>query len=146
MVTINEIESEYSYIKSWDKTSESYHNSIDFPHQDDFCDVYFTSKNKIITQSQVDRFNNFLIEYEKYLIEINHYIFLNLKHQERKSLEKISNATLIFEVIEVPQNNLKYDFVLLCSKNYKISIGKKYIPIRAEFKDGKILSIKRTKV
>lgn len=145
METIKEILDNYSFIRSLTGNLENFHNTFEFPHQKHFCDIYFTAPKKHMKQDQLDRFNSFVNEYTNYLKEINEFILSNLNVFEQNSVLKIKDSTIEFNVIDIPQIINKYDFVLVGSKRYKWFLFKREIGFRAEFKNGRIISIKRCK-
>ena len=145
MLTIETIKSEFSYITAWTGNSESYHNTDKLLGHGDFCDIYFNSKNEMLLQSQVDTYNDFKINCNKYSREIEKYIIDNLNPRKQTQVEKIKDSLLLFEVISIPQDNVKYDMVLVCSKSYKhLMFFTKNISVRVEFNNRKIKSIKMT--
>lgn len=104
-----------------------------------FCDIYIEEFNNEILQNQVDVFNNFLQNFKNYLPQINSYIFSNLT-----AFEKDTDNELIFDVVFVPQNNSKYDLVLICGKKIKFLFLDRRITLSIEFKNGLVKTIKRT--
>lgn len=143
-LSIELVKSEFSFIRSWTGNQENYHGTYFFPHQAHFCDVWFVSPKKAVVQAQIDRFNTFVTSYEQYFDSIDEFLLRNLSPLEWKSFNKINEADFEFEVIQVPFNRDKYDFVLVCSKNYKWLLWKRSITIRVEFRNGRINSMKRT--
>ena len=139
MLTLKTIKSEFSDL------TECYQNEEQFEGHGDFCDVYFVAEKKEVKQSQVDVYNSFKQNFKSYLPKIEDKIKNSLTHYESNKADEIRNATLYFDVIQVPQDNPKYDLVLICSKYYKKFLFlKQTITLRVEFKNGTIVSIKRT--
>lgn len=146
MLTLDKIKIDFTYIKAWTGNSECYQGTDQFVGHGNFCDLYFRSKNKIVTQKQVEIFNNFKVNFEKYVSEIERYIKDNLTSIELNKLDEIRKNTLSFDILEIPQDNYKYDMVLVCGKTFRqLFLLKKNIDLRVEFQSGKIKSIKRTK-
>ncbi|TGV03795.1 hypothetical protein [Flavivirga rizhaonensis] len=145
MLSIEQIKNEFSLVESIFGNTINYHNIYTFPNQEIHCELWFSAQKKEITQNQVDRFNSFVEECVSYFSEIDHFINHNLKQSEYRKTSKIAQSKIEFEVIQVPQGKLKYDFVLICSKSYKSLFKTKYIVIRVEFMDGKIIRMKRSK-
>lgn len=146
MLNPETIKSDFSYIEPLTGTGENYHGSVNFPGNGESCDLYFGSSNKIITEKQVVIFNNFKSNFKTHLPIIEQAISDSLNSSEANKRNEIKISTLYFEVIEVPQNNPKYDLVLVCGKTYtKWLFFKKEITMRIEFLNGRIQSIKRTK-
>jgi len=144
MITIEEIKRDFSFIEALTGNSECYMNSETFEGHGNFCDIYFNSFNRELKQSQVDAFNEFKQNPKKYVNEIEQYISSTLSNSESSKVEEISNADLTFDVIEIPQDNIKYDLVLICGKTYKqFLFFKKNIGLRVEIKSGRINSIQR---
>lgn len=145
MLTTETIKSEFSYITAWTGSSESYHNTDKLLGHGELCDIYFNSKSGMLLQAQVDTYNDFKINYNKYSSEIEKYIIDNLNSNQHSQIEKIKDSLLLFEVISIPQENVKYDMVLVCSKSYKhLMFFTKNISVRVEFINRKIQSIKIT--
>ncbi len=145
MLTIETIKSEFSYTKALIGNSESYHNTDEFLGHGDFCDIYFNSKNEILLQTQVDTYNDFKINYSKYSSEIEKFILDNLNPSQQRQIENIKDSILFFDVVSIPQETVKYDMVLVCSKSYKhLMFFTKNISVRVEFNNRKIKSIKIT--
>lgn len=146
MLTIHKIKTDFLYKGSLKGDSGLYYNSFVFEGYGNFCDVYFKSRNKYINQEQVDKYNDFKTDFKKYLPEIELYILSSLKRSEISIKEEINKSKLTFDVIEIPLNVFKYDFVLVCGKTYKkFFFITRSIDIRVEFKNGIIKSIQRKK-
>jgi len=144
MITIEEIKRDFTFIEALTGNSECYMNSETFESHGNFCDIYFDSTNKELLQSQVDVFNKFKKDSKKYMTEIEELISKNLSNTESDKLKENSKADLIFEVIQIPQDKMKYDLVLICGKTYRQFLFiKKNISFRVEIKSGQIYSIKR---
>ncbi len=144
MITIEEIKRDFTFIEALTGNSECYMNSETFEGHGNFCDIYFDSTNKELLQSQVDVFNKFKKDSKKYVTEIEEFISKNLSSTKSEKLKEISKADLIFEVIQIPQDKMKYDLVLICGKTYRqFLFFKKKISFRVEIKSGQIFSIKR---
>lgn len=141
MLTLTKIKSKFTLV------SNAFYHGIDkFPGHGKFCDVYFVCKNKLITQKQVDIYNDFKNNYKSHIPEIEQYIQNHLKRSEHNKSELIKASTLTFDVIEIQQDIYKYDMVLVCRKTFKqFLFFKKNISVRVEFKNGRIKSIKRKK-
>ena len=98
--------------------------------------------NKPISLESFD----FKTDFKKYLPEVELYILSSLKRSEISIKEEINKSKLTFDVIEIPLNVFKYDFVLVCGKTYKkFFFITRSIDIRVEFKNGRIKSIQRKK-
>lgn len=142
MLTVQKIRDNFSYTT----TSETYHDTVVFEGHGELCDVYFVSNNKEIKQKQVDIFNLFKNNFKSYLNRIEEFIDNNLRSSEIRKVEEIKQATLLFDVIQIPYEKDKYDFVLVCGKTYKhFMFFKKEIGLRVEFKNSHIQSIQRKK-
>lgn len=145
MLTKKIIESEFSFVDSIFGNAESYCGTDIFDQHGDSCDIYFSSMNRNVTQTQIEIYNSFKKGFKKYLPEIEKYII----HKNNPSQEKLSNSIrdsiLCFDVVHVPQNNPKYDLVLICSKTIKRFLWfKSNMPIRVEIRNECIISIKTT--
>lgn len=146
MLTNEQIKRDFTYIKSFTGSVENYLNTETFDGHGSFCDVYFKARNEEISQSQIDAYNDFRSNFRNYLNEIERCMASHLTNYENNNFEKIKTKTLFFEVIDIPQNNPKYDLVLICGRQYKrLLFFTKEITLRVEFLDKKIKSIKRTK-
>jgi len=146
MITIEQIKTEFSYINALLGSSEFYHDTVIFEGHGEFCDIYIKCSKKEITQEQVDIYNTFKLNYKSFLDEIERFVSFNLEPNEKSKYEEIRNATLTFDVIEIPIQNDKYDLVLVCGKTYKyFTFFKKNINLRVEFNNDKINSIRRKK-
>ena len=146
MLTIEKIRSDFSYIEAWTGSSEVYHNSPIFEGHGNLCDLYFKAKDKEITQEQVDKYNEFRGSLKNYLPEIERYILSSLTNSEMNLRDLIGETKLTLDIIEIPIDSSKYDLVLVCGKTYKkFYFLTRNIDIRAEFKNGKIISIQRKK-
>lgn len=144
MTTIEEIKRDFSFIEALTGNSECYMNSETFEGHGNLCDIYLNSYNGQLKQSQVDVFNEFKQNPKRYVSEIEQYISSTLTNLESSKVEEISNADLTFDIIEIPQDNIKYDLVLICGKTYKQFLFlKKNIDLRVEIKSGRINSIQR---
>lgn len=144
MLTIAKILQEFTYIKAWTGSAECYHETATFEGQETFCDLYFNAVPKQITQQQVDLYNDFKQNFNKYLYELESYMQLHLTTTEARSAAKIQEAALQFDVIEMPRDNYKYNMVLVCSKNYrKFRFFKRSISLRVEFLNRIISSIEK---
>jgi hypothetical protein len=144
MLTIEKIKENFSYIQTWTGNSESYHDSTIFEGYGEMCDLYFKSIDKQIKQEQVDKYNDFKVNYTKYLPEIEEHIISTIKKSEVILKNTINQAKLFIDVIEIPFDNFKYDMVVVYSKTYNRFIFlTRNIDIRVEFKNGLIKSIQR---
>ena len=146
MLTIENITSNFSYIKAIFDNSESYHNTDNYFSLGDFTDIYFESINKNVNQEQIDIYNNFKLNHTKYLTEIEEYFIKHLDKYESNHIEQIKQKELYFDVIFIPNKNENYDLALICSREYqKYFIFKKSISLRVEIKNNSISSVKRPK-
>ncbi len=146
MLTIEKIKTDFSYIQAWTGNSETYHDTTIFDGYGNFCDLYFKAKDKQIKQVQVDNYNEFREHFSNYIPDIERYILSSLKNSEVNFKDIIRKTKLTLDIIEVPQDNFKYDLVLVCGKVYKRFIFiTTNIDIRVEFKEGSIASIQRKK-
>lgn len=144
MLSIESIQKDFSYIKAWTGDSEVFQNTEEFLGHGEFCDVYFQTYNRQIYKEQVDRYNIFKSDYKEYIPDIERYIDKCLTNSELTIIDKISKSPLFFDVIFIPQGNIHYDLVLICSKSFKKNLFiKKEIAVRIEFLNGKIASIER---
>lgn len=144
MLTIENIKSNFSYIKAIFDNSESYHNTDNYFNLGDFTDIYFESINQNVKQEQIDIYNSFKLNHTKYLSEIEQYFIKNLNNYELNHIDKIKQKELFFDVIYIPNKNNNYDLALICSREYqKYFIFKKSISLRVEFKNNSISSVKR---
>ena len=143
MFTIQKIKDNFHLSKtfSFNENIGSYTETLteEFSDFGGFCDIYIEEFNNEILQNQVDVFNKFLQNFKNYLPQINSYIFSNLT-----AFEKDTDNELIFDVVFVPQNNSKYDLVLICGKKIKFLFLDRRITLRIEFKNGLVKTIKRT--
>ncbi len=144
MLSIENIKTNFSYIKALAGGHASYHNSVVFTGHGDICDLYFESKNDEIRQGQADSYNQFASSYKRYLEEIERYILDRLTRSETKRTDTIRNTVLRMDVIEIPYDNPKYDLVLICGKSYRgFLFLKEDINVRIEFSNGAIQSMQR---
>lgn len=144
MLSIENIKTDFSYIKALSGGHASYHNSVIFEGYGDMCDLYFESKNEKINQGQVDSYNQLASSYKRHLKEIERYILDGLTQSETKRIDKIQNALLRMDVIDIPYDNPKYDLVLICGKSYSSFLFlRKEIAVRVEFSNGAIQSMQR---
>ena len=68
-----------------------------------------------------------------------------MSSSEQRKVDEIRNSMLSFDVIEISQDNPKYDLVLICGKTFRSFLFfKTNIDLRVEFKNGKIKSVKRS--
>ncbi|MFT3920287.1 hypothetical protein [Cloacibacterium sp.] len=143
MYTIQKIKEEFHLTKaiSFIENKGSYTDTLtkEFVDFGGSCDVYIQEFDDEMLQNQVDVFNNFLLNFRNYLSRINSYIFSNLN-----AFEKDTDNELSFDVIFVPQTNLKYELILVCGKKVKFLFLNRRITLRIEIKNGLIKSIKRT--
>ena len=147
MLTIDKIQRDFSYIKAWTGNSEVFHDSTLFQGYGNLCDLYFKSKDKQIKQEQVEKYNEFKVNFKSYLSDIEKYILSSLKNSEVNLENTIRQSKLTLDIIEIPFDNFKYDLVLVCGKTYKkFFFLTRNIDIRVEFKNGRIKSIQRKKV
>ncbi len=145
MLTIQNIISDFTFINTLTGNSESFHNIEIFSGHGNFCDLYFVSKNKEVKKEQIDTYNKFKQNFKDYLPKIEHKILNSLTNSEMNKEDEIKNSILYFDVIQIPQDNLKYDLVLVCSKTYKkLFFINKTIILRVEFKNENIVSIQRS--
>ena len=146
MLTIERIKKDFSFIAAMTGNTETYAGTDSFSGHGEFCDIYFKSVNKGITQKQVDTYNDFKRDFDQYIAEIERHISNGLSSSELGKLDEIKNSKLSFDVIEISQDNPKYDLVLVCGKTIKrFLLFKTNIDLRVEFKNGKIRSAKRSK-
>jgi hypothetical protein len=146
MLTSEQIKREFTYIKALTGNDENYTSNEPFDDHGFFCDVYFKAHKKEILQSQIDTYNHFRSNSQSYLNEIESYMASHLNSYEENNFEKIKATPLLFDVVDVPQNNPKYDLVLICGRQYKrLIFFKRGISLRVEFFNRKIKSINRTK-
>lgn len=146
MLTLEKIKTEFSHINAFAGTSEVYHDTDVFEGHGKFCDLYFKSVDRQLSQKQVDTYNSFKKNQEKYFDEIERFINSSLISAEAKKMAQIKLQPLNIDVIEVPYDNPKYDLVLVCGKTFKnFLIFNKNINLRIELKDGRIMSIQRKK-
>lgn len=139
MLTIEKIKSEFSYVGG-------YHGTDTFEGHGDFCEIYIRCKGQQLQQEQIDIYNQFKKSYKSYLQEIESYISRTLTNSEKRKSGIIQRADLMFDVIEIPLDNNKYDLVLVCGKSYKsLFFFIRSIDIRIEFKNGSIKTIQRKK-
>lgn len=145
MLTLEKIESNFSFIDALFGDKQCFHNIDNFEGHGELCDIYFDCANKKVSAEQIEVYNNFKINYKNYLEKINREILNSLNSSELSKEDEIKNSVLYFEIIQVSQGNPKYDMVLVCSKTYKRFIFlKKDITFRVEFKNDSIISLKRT--
>lgn len=144
MLSIENIKTDFSYIKPRSADHATYHNTVVFEGYGEMCDVYFESKNDEINQGQVDSYNQFLSSYKRHMEEIECYILDQLTPSEMKRIEKIQNAVLRMDVIDIRYDNPKYDLVLFCGKWYSgFLFLREEIEVRVEFSNGIIQSMRR---
>lgn len=143
MFTIEKVKKDFKLSKtiSFKENKGSYTETLTEQFSDFgcFCDIYIQEFENEILQNQIDTFNYFLDNFKSYLAQINAFVFSNLK-----SFERNTENQLVFDVIFIPQNNSKYDLVLVCGKKINFLLFNKQITLRIEFKDNFIKSIKRT--
>ena len=145
-LTIEKVKKDYQYMESLFGKTSSYHNVIEFLNFGVSCDIFIKALGLEISQNQIDQLNNFQKNYLKYIPKIDQFIFDSLKSYERKKADIVKFSNLAFHVLEVPLDDSKFDFVLICGKNVRLYwLLKVDISLRVEFKDGKILSIERKK-
>lgn len=138
MLTKENVESEFSLVESIFGNLRNYHKEVEFIGHKNSCDVYFMCEVKP-TQKQIDLLNDFIENQIIKLEEIEKVILKNLNFYNSKRVDNIKNSKLFLDVISVPQNNLKYDFVVVCSKIYKtMFVFNKTISLRIEYKNGQI--------
>jgi len=146
MLTIESIRNEFSFILAMIGETETYFGTETFPGHGNFCEVYFNTLYKGLLQEQVDIFNNFKRNYKKYLTEIEQQFSDSLSAFELSKLVDSRNSALLFDVIVISQGHPKYDMILVCGKRIKTFLFfKKNLDFRVEFKDGIIISAKRSK-
>lgn len=146
MLTLEKIKKDFTYIKAWTGDTSIYHSDFVFEDTGEFCDLYFSSENKLIRQEQVDVFNRFQLNFKDFIPEIDKFINSNLRFYESRNSELIERTKVAFSVVSVPYDTSKYDLILVCGKTYRSFLFfKKDIDIRVEFKDGKIKTIQRKK-
>jgi hypothetical protein len=146
MLTIETIKKNFTFIKAIDENTECYHETEQFPEHGKFCDIYFMSIQKELTQKQVDIFNDFKNNFKQYIPRIEQEIPNILKPSELNRLEEIKKSTLLFDVIEIPQNKSEYDLLLVCGKTFKkLLFIKVNIDLHVEFKGKEIALVKRKK-
>jgi len=146
MLTIASIRNEFSFILAMIGDSETYFGTETFPGHGKSCEVYFNTLYKGLLQEQVDIFNDFKRDYEKYLTEIEQQFSDSLTASEQSKLVDSRNSALLFDVIVISQDHPKYDMILVCGKKVKkFLIFKKSLNFRVEFKNGKIISAQRSK-
>lgn len=139
MLTIEKIKSEFSNVGG-------YHGTDIFEGHGDFCDIYFGCKDQQLKEEQIDIYNQFKTNYKNFLQDIESYISRTLRNSEKRKSGIIQQSDLMFDVIEIPFDNNKYDLVLVCGKSYKsLFFFKRFIDIRVEFKNGNIKTLQRKK-
>jgi transcription termination factor NusB len=146
MLTQETIQKEFTYIKALTGNSECFQGIESFPKHGNFCDIYFITSNKLITQTQVDHFNIFKQNYNEYSERIENKIESILNQAELSRLKEIQESILSFDVLEIPKENPEYDFMLVCKKSItRYLILRNNISFHVEFKNGEIKSIYRKK-
>ena len=146
MLTIERIKKDFSFVAAMTGNTETYVGTDRFSGHGEFCDIYFKSVNKELKQKQVDTFNDFKRDFENYVAEIERHISNSLNSSEKGKLDEIRNSKLSFDIIEISQDNPKYDLVLVCGKTLRtFLLFKTNIDLRVEFKNGKIRSARRSK-
>lgn len=109
-----------------------------------FYDLYIKFNQNEISQNQIEKVNNLNKNREDYINEIEQYLLSTLTKAEQKKETQIKNTKLNVDLIEIQDENKKYDLILICGKHYEyFGFLKKDIGIRVEIKEGKIKSIER---
>jgi len=145
MLTKKIIESEFSFVESLIGNGQSYCGTDNFDQHGDSCDIYFSSVNRTVTQTQIEIYNSFKKGFKKYLPEIEKFLIQKKKQSQEKISNSIRDSILYFDVVHVPQNDPKYDLVLVCSKTFKRFLWfKSDISIRVEIRNESIISMKIT--
>jgi hypothetical protein len=86
MLTIEIIKKNFLFVAAMTGNSETYAGTDSFSGHGEFCDIYFKSANKEITQKQVDTYNNFKRDFENYVAEIERHISNGLSSSEKGKL------------------------------------------------------------
>ncbi len=144
MLSIENIKTDFSCIHALSEGHATYHNSVVFEGHGDMTDIYFECKNDEINQGQVDSYNQFVSSHKRHMKEIEQYILDQLTSMEIKRVDKIQNAVLRIDVINIPYDDTKYDLVLFCGKWYSgFLFLREEIEVRVEFRNGAIQSMRR---
>ena len=142
-ITLNDIYSNFDYIKSIIGNTENYHSQKALNKNDEFLtEVYFECKEKSVNQIQIDIYNKFIKTFDLNVIE---ELFLNaLTESEVELFRKGKISQSFVEIIQVPFEKTNFDLVLVCSKEYRLLFRrKKYISLRTEYENGSIKSVER---
>lgn len=142
LLNLEQVQHDLSFVRSW-AGDENYHFTWPFPHQAVSCDIYFRAPKKNVDQGQLDRFNAFVKDYARYFPQFDEFVVQNLRIYERWAFSKGTADLVEFQVIDVPLDTTKCDFVLVAAKTYRRLLLKRSIGFRAEFRNGGIISMKR---
>jgi hypothetical protein len=138
LLTLEKVQREFVRHRSF------YFAEVVYDNNGKFYDLYIKIGQKEISQSQIEKVNNLNKKMEDYINEIEKFLLSSLTKTEHKNENQIKNTKLNINVVEIQDENIEYDLILICGKQYEhFRFFKKDIGIRAEIKDGKIKSIER---
>jgi len=138
ILTLEKIQREFSRHGSF------YFAEVVYDSNRKFYDLYIKFNQNEISQNQIEKVNNLNKNREDYINEIEQYLLSTLTKAEQKKETQIKNTKLNVDLIEIQDENKKYDLILICGKHYEyFGFLKKDIGIRVEIKEGKIKSIER---
>lgn len=124
--------------------NSSYFSEIIYDGNNRFFDLYLNVGTKGISENHIKTYNELIDNLNEYLTKISAYIKSTYTNSEKKKAPELNNKNLNIEVVQITENNKKFDAVIVCGKEYKkLGIFKKYIGIRTEIKDGRIITMER---
>lgn len=140
MITTEKIKNEFEYVSD-SENGDLYSGTWPIDSQPHEMELYFMSKNKSLTNSQLESFQLFLKNKEKIKEDTEAFIIKDLNKQNHKDTNKLINGTFTFDIVTIFESEKEYDTEIICSKNYKGFLSKKRIDYVIALKNGEILEI-----
>ncbi len=110
----------------------------------DFFDLYLNVGKNENLENQTKIYNELIRNLNEYLIKINEFIKTTFTNSEKNKAVEMNEKKLIISVVQITNDNKNFDTVIVCEKEYKyFGIFKKNIGIRAEIKNGRIITIEK---
>ncbi|WP_179340016.1 hypothetical protein [Winogradskyella ludwigii] len=124
--------------------NSSYFSEIMYNKNGDFFDLYLNVGKNENLENQTKIYNELIRNLNEYLIKINEFIKTTFTNSEKNKAVEMNEKKLIISVVQITNDNKNFDTVIVCEKEYKyFGIFKKNIGIRAEIKNGRIITIEK---
>ena len=140
MITIEKIKNEFEYVSD-SENGDFYGGTWPINNQPHEIELFFMSKNKSLTNNQLETFNLFHKNIEKIKKDTEAFILKDLRKQNHKDTNEILNGTFTFDIVTIFESGKEYDTEIICSMNYKGFLSKKRIDYVIALTNGEILEI-----